>query len=292
MAELWSLRGLSWPQLLLRTCRSCWADDVFGQAGRLAFYYFLGTFPAILLLLLLLDMFGGSGLRDTLLDCFRRIFPPDASALITQTAGELDSKADIGAGALGAGLGAAWTILNGTWAMMVGLNKAYEVKEDRQWWRIIMIAFGLTASLGTMGLIALGVIFYGSRAGAAAGQELGAPTPSSFLLGFIQWPIIVALLFVSIASLYRFGPNLKGQRWRWSTPGAVLATVLWIASTLLLRIYQEHFGSSQRIYGGLKPVVTLLLWLYFTGAAILVGGEANSEIEKAVSKGHSATRRP
>jgi membrane protein len=199
MAEFWSLRGLSWPQLLLRTCRSCWADDVFGQAGRLAFYYFLGTFPAILLLLLLLDMFGGSGLRDTLLDCFRRISPPDASALITKTAGELDSRADIGAGALGAGLGAAWTILNGTWAMMVGLNKAYEVKEDRQWWRVIMIAFGLTASLGTMGLIALGVIFYGSRAGAAAGQQLGGPTPSSFLLGFIQWPIIVALLFVSIA---------------------------------------------------------------------------------------------
>jgi membrane protein len=291
MAEFWSLRGLSWPQLLLRTCRSCWTDDVFGQAGRLAFYYFLGTFPAILLLLLLLDMFGGYGLRDTLLDCFRRIFPPDASALITKTAGELDSRADIGAGALGAGLGAAWTILNGTWAMMVGLNKAYEVKEDRQWWRIIMIAFGLTASLGTMGLIALGVIFYGSRAGAAASQQLGAPTPSSFLLGFIQWPIIVALLFVSIASLYRFGPNLKGQRWRWSTPGAVVATALWIASTLLLRIYQEHFGSSQRIYGGLKPVVTLLLWLYFTGAAILVGGEANSEIEKAVLKDHSVVRK-
>jgi membrane protein len=182
--------------------------------------------------------------------------------------------------------------VNGTWAMMVGLNKAYEVKEDRQWWRIIMIAFGLTASLGTMGLIPLGLIYYGSRAGAAAGQQLGAPTPSSFLLGFIQWPIIVALLFVSIASLYRFRPNLKGQRWRWSTRGAVVATVFWVASTLLFRIYQEHFGSSQRIYGGLKPVVTLLLWLYFTGAAILVAGEANSEIEKAVSKGNSAALKP
>jgi len=62
-------------------------------------------------------------------------------------------------------------------------------------------------------------------------------------------------------------------------------------SVLLLRIYQEHFGSSQRIYGGFKPVVTLLLWLYFTGAAILVGGEVSSEIEKAVSKGHAAGRR-
>ena len=103
MAEFWSLRGLSWRQLLLRTCRRCWEDDVFGQAGRLAFYYFLGTFPAILLLLVLQDMFGGSGLRDTLLDCFRRIFPPDASALITKAVGELDAKASIGAGALARG---------------------------------------------------------------------------------------------------------------------------------------------------------------------------------------------
>ena len=80
MAEFWSLRGLSWRQLLLRTCRSCWEDDVFGQAGRLAFYYFLGTFPAILLLLLLLDMFVGSclALRDTLLDCF-----PTSPSLLT-----------------------------------------------------------------------------------------------------------------------------------------------------------------------------------------------------------------
>jgi len=62
-----------------------------------------------------------------------------------------------------------------------------------------------------------------------------------------------------------------------------VAIALWVGSTLLLRIYQEHFSSSQRIYGGLEPVATLLLWLYFTGAAILIGGEANSEIEKAAS---------
>jgi uncharacterized BrkB/YihY/UPF0761 family membrane protein len=68
---------------------------------------------------------------------------------------------------------------------------------------------------------------------------------------------------------------------------------LWAGSTLLLRIYQEHFSSSQGIYGGLEPVATLLLWLYLTGAAIFIGGEANSEIEKAASEaGHSDVRRP
>jgi membrane protein len=265
---MWSLRGLSWLELFKRTCRSSWEDEVFGQAARLAFYYFLGIFPAILLLLLLLDTFAstGSALRKTLLESFQRIVPGEASALITKTTGELNAKAAIGTGALWAALGAAWATLNGTWAMMAGLNRAYEVKEERRWWTVVTIVFGLTISLGVMGVMALGAMLYGSRV--------------------LQWPVIVILLLVSFGTLYRFGPNLKDQRWQWSTPGAVIALVLWAGSTSLLRIYQDHFSSSQRIYGALEPVATLLLWLYFTGAAILIGGEANSEIEKAAPEGH------
>lgn len=294
MAELWSLQGLSWIELAKRTCRSSWEDEVFGQAARLAFYYFLGIFPAILLLLILLNTSAGTGseLRGTLLDSFRQIVPTQASALITRTTGELNAKAVIGAGAFWGALCAVWATLNGTWAMMTGLNLAYEVKEGRPWWRILAVAFGLTMALGVMGLIALGAMLYGSRAGTVIGRHLGGHM-SSPLPSIIEWPVIIILLLVSFASLYRFGPNLKDRRWQWSTPGAVVAIVLWAGSTLLLRIYQEHFSSSQRIYGELEPVATLLLWLYFTGAAILIGGEANSEIEKAaVETGHLDVRRP
>lgn len=80
---------------------------------------------------------------------------------------------------------------------------------------------------------------------------------------------------------------------QWSVPGAVVATALWVIPTLLLRIYDAQFSSYQRIYGLLKPAVVLLLWLYFTGAAILIGGEANSEMEKAAAEAcHSDVRRP
>jgi membrane protein len=294
MAYLWSLRGLSWPELVKRTCRSSWEDEVFGQAARLAFYYFLGIFPAILLLLLLLDTFGGAGseLRNTMLDSFQRIFPRGASALITKTTGELNARAVVGAGALWAALGAAWATLNGTWAMMTGLNRAYEVQEERPLWRIVTIAFGLAISFGVMGLIALGAILYGTRAGTLISQHLGVHTLPPLPWSVIQWAVVVLLLLFSFGSLYRFGPNLKDRRWQWSTPGAIVAIVLWVGSTVLLRIYQEHFSSSKRIYGGLEPVATLLLWLYFTGAAILIGGEANSEIEKAAAEGHPDRRRP
>ncbi len=294
MAELWSLRGLSWPELVKRTCRSSWEDEVFGQAARLAFYYFLSIFPAILLLLLLLDTFAGTGseLRNTLLNSFQQIFPPDTSALITKTTDQLNAQPVAGAGALWAAFGAVWATLNGTWAMMVGLNRAYEVQEERQLWRIATIAFGLAISLGVMGLMALGVMLFGSQAGTIISRHLGLHILAAIPWRAIQWPVIVILLLFSFALLYRFGPNLKDRRWQWSTPGAAVAIVLWISSTVSLRIFQEHFSSSQRIYGGLEPVATLLLWLYFTGAAILIGGVANSEIEKAGAEGHTDARRP
>jgi membrane protein len=294
MALLWSLRGLSWRELVKRTCRSSWEHEVFGQAARLAFYYFLAIFPALLLLLVFLNMLSGTGagLRNTLLDYIQQIVPPGASALLTQTARELNSRATIGAGALWAVPSAAWAIFNGTWAMMVGLNNAYGVKEERQWWKILAIGSTLTVALGVMGLMSLAAMLYGSRAGASIGRQLNVHAPSVFW-HITQWLVIVLLLLLSFALLYRFGPNLKDRRWQWSTPGAVVAVVWWVGSILFLRISQESFSSSQRIYAGMKPVVALLLWLYFTGSAIFIGGEINSEIEKAATDaGDSDVRRP
>jgi membrane protein len=245
-------------------------------------------FPVLLLLLIWLDKFAGAGstgsnLRDTLLGAFRQFLPREASELMAKTVGQLNAGAVIGVGAVYAGLGSVWGALNGTWAMMTGLNKAYEVREERRWWRVLTIAFGLTTSLAIIGLIALAAILYGSLAWEMIGQRFGIDSQPPVLWRIIQWLMTATLLLFSFTLVYRFGPNLKDRRWRWSIPGAVVAVTLWVASTLLLRIYQNHF-SSQRIYGGLNAVVELLLWLYFTGAAIFIGGEANSEIEKAAVK--------
>ena len=245
----------------------------------------------LLLLILLGETVGGaSDWRDALLDSFKQVLPPDTSALITQTIEQLKARAVLGTGAILAAVYAAWGALNGTWAMMTGLNKAYEVEEKRPWWRILYIVFGVTISLSILGLIALGSIVDGNRIGNTVGRHLGAPAHFEFLWRIIHWAVIAILLLLSFAVLYRFGPNLKDRRWQWSIPGAVVAVTLWVPSTLLLRLYQEHFGSS-RIYGRLNAVATLLLWLYLTGAAIFIGGEANSEIEKAAAEaGHPDVR--
>jgi membrane protein len=140
MAELWSLRGLSRRELAKRTCRKSWDDEIFGQSARMAIYFFFALFPVLLLLLILLGESGGSGSewRRALLDSFKQVLP-DASSLIAETIQQLSARAALGTGAILAAVYAAWGALNGTWAMMSGLNKAYEVEEKRSWRRVLLI---------------------------------------------------------------------------------------------------------------------------------------------------------
>jgi membrane protein len=286
MTHFWSLRGLSWWQLAKRTCRRSWEDEVFGQSARLAFYFFFALFPALLLLLVFLTMSPAASVgRGALRDSFTQVLPSGASDLIAKTVQQLNARAVLGAGAIVAGVYAVWGSLNGTWAMMTCLNKAYQVVEDRPWWRVLYIMIGLTVSLSVVYLIALAAIAWGDQAGNIVGRHLGPYF--GFFWRIVLWLVMVTLLLFSFALIYRFGPNIRDRRWQWSIPGAVVAVAISIGSTLVLRAYQQHFSSS-RIYGGLNAVATLLMWLYVTGAAIFIGGETNSAIEKAAVRPASA----
>jgi membrane protein len=280
--NLWSLGGLSWSELLKRTWHETWEDELFGQAARLAFYHFLAIFPCLLLLFLLLSNFPAAEkrLQATLLDSLRSLLPQASSELMESMIPELKNTAHAGIAAWSAGVSAAWAAVNGTWAVMGGLNIAYEVKEQRPLWKVVGIAVALALSLAMLFLIA----FVVTAVAAHWIPELG--------LRWVQWPAIALLLLVAFALYYRFGPNLYDREWQWSTPGAATALVLWLTAAGLLRLYSAHFGSSYRvIYQQLNGAASLLLWFYFTSAAVLIGGEMNSEIEKAARE-HSGDPQP
>src|SRR5690348_3001502 len=286
MVDLWTLGGLSWRELLKRTWRESWQDAVFGQAARLAFYHFLAIFPTLLLLMLLLVKSSAmrSDVRDTLIDASRQIMPQGSSELIEKVIRELDAHAHEDVGAITAALGAGWAALNGSWAMMSGLNTAYQVQERRTIWKIAFTAFGLTLAILILSLISLAMILYGSHISQIIMRHFGANRGPSIIFRLIEWPVSAALLLLAFALFYRFGPNLSDREWRWTTPGAFCALVLWIGAALLVRFYFDLFHTYERIYSGVSAVAMLLIWLYFTSAAVLIGGELNSEIEKAVEE--------
>jgi membrane protein len=292
MPNVWTLGGLSVRQLVWRTAYESWHDNVFGQASRMAFYDFLALFPSLLIFLAIAERVPSiaPGLKDAIAGLGNEFLPLQASSLVQQMLGELDRHMPAGLQFLSACAGALWAALNGTWALIHGLNTAYEIEEQRPWWKLGATIVGLTASLSIAGAAALVLLF-----SAALIQERVLNQPASFHTGALalrglEWLTVVVLLMFSFALVYRFGPNLKEQKWKWSTPGAACALLLWLSATVGVRFYFHHVNDYTRTYGHLNSVVMLLLWLYFANGAILIGGEMNSEIEKAAAQRGNSNR--
>jgi membrane protein len=169
---------------------------------------------------------------------------------------------------------AIWAAHNGTWAMIWGLNRAYEVEERRSWYALTLRIVLLTACLIAMACLGLLLLF-----SSAFLQE--HMRGSNLLLRVLEWITVAACLFVSFVVLYRFAPDVRRHTLRWCTPGALCALVLWIACTFGAHLYFGHINNYARSYGPLNSVVMLLLWLYASNGALLIGGEMNSEIQKA-----------
>lgn len=277
--SMWDLGGLSFRELLRRTIKESWEDEVFGQAGRLAFYHFIALFPLLLLLLMPLARLSrtGAAMRDLLSGAFQHLLPQNAALLVTGAIHDLNTNARAsGVVLIVAACSAIWAGVNASWAMIVGLNTAYETKEDRNRVQIILAAAALA-------LAVFSLVFAALLAARFAGVTLERSAPARIVIRTAAWGGIASIVLISFALFYRFGPNLKDRRWRWSAPGAVFGAMLWLASTLLFREYFDRFSSYPRIYGRAAAAAMLLMWMYMTGATVLIGAEMNSEIEKARS---------
>ncbi len=278
---MWNLGGLPPRELLKRTVRESWQDEVFGLAARLAFYHFIALFPVLWLLLMPLAHLAaaGSGMRHLLSGSFRQFLPHGPALLVTGVIEDLNANARSSGALLILATGSAlWASVNASWAMIVGLNMAYETREDRPWWRIAKTAAGLAIAV-------LLLIFAALLTARYVGVPLERASPSGLLREIARWCAMAVTLLIAFALFYRFGPNLKRREWQWSTPGAVFGAALWVAATLAAREYFDRFSNYPRIYGRAAAAAMLLMWLYMTCAAILIGAEMNSEIEKAGESG-------
>jgi membrane protein len=291
MPNLWTLGGLSVRELIRRTWSESWRDAVFGQAGRMAFYHFLAIFPSLLVLLGMLSKIPSiaPGAKSAFIDLQSEFLPQQASLLLQQMLGELERHMPVGLRFLSACAGALWAALNGTWALVYGLNTAYEVEEHRPWWKLGITIVGLTFSLALLGLLAMALLFIAMQI-----EQSISHHPSSLhatiTLHVLQWAIAIVILMFAFAIIYRFAPNLREHDWKWSTPGAVCALLLWTFSTVGVRFYFQDINDYTRTYGHLNSAIMLLFWLYLTNGAILIGGEMNSEIEKAVDQEGNSRR--
>jgi membrane protein len=249
----------------------------------MAFYHFLAIFPSLLVLFTIAARVPhlGDHMRIALQDLTNQVFPIEAAQLFQRIIEDLNQPTRSSVSLISVCADALWAALNGTWAMIYGLNKAYEVEEQRSGWELAITIAGLTLFLAVVGSMAVFLIF--CSAYLQAYLHGGAVA-----LRLLEWLVLAASLIFSFAVLYRFAPSLRDHEWRWSTPGALCALVLWISATFATRLYVEHVNNYARSYGHLNGVAILLLWLYASNGAILIGGEMNSEIEKSAGEGRDA----
>ena len=276
LPNLWTLGGLSVLELLRRTIIESWRDDVYGQGGRMAFYQFLAIFPTLLIAFTLVTHIPHltQHLRNSLHDVSRQLFPNQVSQLFDQMVSDFKQRPRVGLRLLAVFAASVWAAHNGTWAMIWGLNRAYEVEESRSWWNLTITIVLLTVCLIAMMCIALLLLFSSTF----LQEHVHA---SRFFLHALEWLTVAACLYFSFAVLYRFAPNIPNHAIRWSTPGALCALILWLAAIFAAQIYFGRINDYTRSYGPLNGVVILLLWLYASNGALLIGGEMNSEIQKA-----------
>src|SRR3954467_15601442 len=280
-----SLGGLGWGELAKRVYAETTDDDVLGRAAQLSYYFLLALFPALLFLTSLLGYFAGedSQLRSSLFSYLSAVLPGEASKLISDTVNDVTNSS--GGGKLSfASLATLWAASNGMGAISESLNAAYDLKETRSWWKVRLIAVGLTLALSFLIISSLVLVLYGHDLADAVAVKFGLGAAFALAWKVLQWPIVLAFVLLAFALIYYFAPDARDQDWKWITPGAFVGVALWLLISFAFKAYLSFFNSYSATYGSLGAVIILMLWFYFTGVSILVGGEMNSEIENEMAK--------
>ena len=273
----------AWKDILARTYKRTWDDNVALVSAGVAFY---GFFALLSLLGLIVLVYGFVADPHTVIDhmqALTAVLPTDVAVLIGQQlmTAVKSSEGTKGLGILVAFLVATYGGTNGATSVLTALNIAYEEKETRSLFRFYLLALCLT--LGAL-VAALAAI----AATAAVGylRHL-APNASPFAVvaGKVIGYVLLALLAALVASiLYRVGPSREDAKWKWITPGSLFAAVAWLLLTVAFGFYVSHFTNYHASYGSLGAVVALLTWMYLSAYAFVFGAELNSEIEHQTAK--------
>jgi membrane protein len=270
---------ISWTELARRTWREIGEDDVLGLAAQLSYYFFLALFPAILFLLALASFFPLSNITDDVGRALGPFVSPQVLELIQEQMRRLASSANGGLLTFGV-LGALWSSSAAIVSIVGALNRAYDIEEGRPWWKVRLIAIGLTLGVAVFVLVSLSLVLVGPTLAAWLGRVTGWGAPFEWTWLVLQWPLVFGLVATGIGLIYYFGPDAD-QDWVWISPGAILATLLWLVASLLFKFYVARFTDYEGSYGTVGAVIVLLLWFYVSGLAILTGAEVNAEIEHA-----------
>ncbi|CAN5744317.1 YihY/virulence factor BrkB family protein [soil metagenome] len=278
------LGGRGFMASVMRALKEMKQDRVTLTAGSLAYYWFLSLFPALIALIgvIVLVQLDPSFVTK-LVDAVKTALPGGASTVITDAVKNASQSKSGGtiAAIIGVAL-ALWSATSGMGALQDGLNIAYDVPEDRNFIAKRLMAIPMLLALLVLGAPAAALLVFRDPLEQTVAKFVPLPD-SLFHFLWTAGIIVVALIFVSLmfSALYYLGPKRDNPHWRWVSPGGIIGTLIWLLASFGLSFYiSAGLGSYSETYGSLAGVVLLILWLYLTGLALLIGGELNAELER------------
>lgn len=285
-AEPFDLGGLTLRQLAARVWTGMSEDAMWDTASGLAFYFLLALFPLVISLISLLSVLQATDLVTRFTESLREVMPADAYSLLGAQIQRTLSQPRRGLLTLGA-LGTLWAASSGVTSLMGGLNRAYDLTEERGFLKRRAVAIGLTLALAFLTILGAVLLMAGDRISWWIASFLGAAWLS--IIGtIVNYAVGLGMMFLGLSVIYYFGPNLKDRTWKWASPGALFAVGLFVLSSTLLSLYMRFSDSYNNVtYGSLGAVIILMLWFYNLGLAVAVGAEVDSEIAAAKASGRA-----
>ena len=263
-----------------------WAEasdaNLFLVAGGVTYAILLALFPGLAALIAVYGLILDPSQIEQQVSALSGVLPEQTQQLL---ADELHTLAGASTGTLGLSAGVGLLIAlssasRGMIGMITALDIAYQEKERRGFIKLNLLAIGLTIAAILVGLVVIALV----AVLPAAVQFVSAGATAKWLLLVLEWPILIAVVMSALAVLYRYAPDREKPQWRWVSPGAIIATALWIIASLAFTVYIANFNSYDRTYGSLGGVIILLTWLYISALMVLLGAAINAQAEMQTRK--------
>lgn len=273
-----------WWQVVQRVYRKIEQDNMSLIAAGVAFYFLLAIFPLLASLISMYGLFVDHETVNQHIGALLTIMPEQSGGILKA---QIESLTSTDKSSLSLSLGITfiitlWSGGKGSVALITACNISYKEPKSRSFVKMILLRLLLTLAMVLIMMLMLILV-------------VGIPIILSSLiqtnesmLTWVKWPILLLVFNLSLAGLYKYAPHRNNAKWRWVTPGATVATLLWLIASYMFNVYISEYADYSKTYGSMGGVVILLMWFYMTAYTILLGAATNAATE--LQTGEDTTR--
>lgn len=271
-----------WKDIAIRVKDRLTKDHIPIISAGTAFYFFLAVFPAIAAALSIYGLVVEPAQVEQQMSQLANALPEKAHQMISNILEQqsVKSESSLGWSFVLSVLISLWSVNRGTKAVFEGVNITYNEKDERGFLKLTALTLLFTIGSIIVGFIAIAMVV----AFPALIDKIGLPSTLETIIQLLRWPILVLIVISALAAVYKVAPYRKSPEFKWTSWGAIIATILWIAGSLLFTLYINNFDSFDATYGSFAAVIILMLWFFLSAFIILLGAEINSEMEHQTSR--------